>query len=51
MKFGKIYNSNLYGLYASFLNTQCDVTNYGVIKDDLESINNAIIKGRQKMIY
>lgn len=42
---GKVYNSNLFGLYANLVNTQCEVTNYGVIKDDLDSINNALMKG------
>ena len=45
LAFGKIYNSNLYGLHASLVNTQCEVTNYGVVEDDLESINKAILKG------
>ena len=45
LKFGKIYNSNLYGLHASLLNAQCDVTNYGIVKDDLKVISDAIIKG------
>lgn len=45
LKFSKVYNSNLCGLYASLLNTQCNVTSYGVIKDNITSINNAIIKG------